>query len=155
MIDPLVLEEKVQSLYSSHRGEEERGEVNCMSAAFFLLGLSDAERYIDPSDRAVYATVERSTPVSDLKEAGFIVVRGVQISSSRGMGMTRISFTDGTKPIQHLAVVRHRELGILCDRPKFNAFFRPSVPFTEFQREFRALEHQKMYSHITFEFYQL
>ncbi len=143
-----VLEERIALLLSSSPS----GDVNCTSAAFFLLGLLDTERYIDPDNRNIYSAVGRCTLVSNFKEADFVLARAAWISSERG---TARNNSHGTRTIQHIAVVRNHETGVLCDRPHYNAPFRPSITFPRLKKELKSMEHHGMYSPFSFEFYRL
>ncbi len=148
MIDSQVLEERIRIISSA----EPEGEVNCISAAFFLLGLSNTERYIDPSSEEVYIVVQKSTPVLELQDADFVVARAAQVSSKRG---TMRNNSHGARTIQHMAVVRNPKIGTICDRFHYNGPFRPSIPLKRLQRELKSLERQGMYSPFSFELYKL
>ena len=139
MIDRQQLEARVQYL-AAHSASN---NVNCASAALFLLGVYDQEKYLDTDSAEVQDFLHRSTPVTDLSEADMVVVRGMKIFSGRGMGALFSSrSSQRERAIQHLAVVRDRQEKILCDRDGYNKPFRPSVSWRNLERESR--EHYRV-----------
>lgn len=143
----LELEERIQILQSTSSNKE----VNCIGAAFFLLGLHDQEQWIEPSHVDVYTLPEKSTLVETIHQADFVIIRGTKISSGRGMGTPS---PYGNKTILHIAVVRDSEVGILCDRPQYNGLFRSSLTMDALKQEYSKYHRDRLITKHTFEFYK-